>query len=57
MMDGDAWKLVTGATSIGARRIIRLPAPVSSNKVRLLVTQSAAPPMVSEFSLFRQAPL
>ena len=57
MMDGDSWKPLTSATSIGPRRIIRLPALVSSPKVRMIVALSAAAPLVSEFSLYRQAPI
>jgi alpha-L-fucosidase len=57
MLESDTWKPVTTATSIGPRRIIRLPEPVSCAKVRLTVTQSAAPPMITEFALFREAQL
>jgi alpha-L-fucosidase len=45
------------ATSIGPRRIIRLDKPVPAAKVRLNVTQTAAPPVISEFALFREAAL
>ena len=55
IMDSEAWKPLTTATSIGPRRIIRLPEPVSGRKVRLTVTESAAPAMVTEFALFREA--
>jgi alpha-L-fucosidase len=54
IMDSEVWKPLTTATSIGPRRIIRLPEPVSGKKVRMTVTESAAPPMVTEFALFRE---
>jgi alpha-L-fucosidase len=57
IMDAEAWKPLTAATSIGPRRIIRLPEPISGKKVRLTVTESAATPMVTEFALFREAQL
>ena len=44
-----------GGKSIGPRRIIRLEQPVAGKKVRMTVTESAAPPMVTEFALFREA--
>jgi alpha-L-fucosidase len=54
-MDSGVWKPVAQATSIGPRRIIRLDAPVSAAKLRLRVTETAAPPVVSEFAVFREA--
>ena len=56
-LDSGTWQPVTQATSIGPRRIIRLDAPVSGSKLRLRVTESAATPVVSEFAVFREAPL
>jgi alpha-L-fucosidase len=49
-----AWAQVAAATSIGPRRLIRLPAPVAAQKVRLRVTQSSASPVLSEFGLFAE---
>jgi alpha-L-fucosidase len=49
--DGD-WKPVTTATSVGPRRLIRLEQAVTTSKVRLRITQSAAEPIVSDFGLF-----
>ena len=57
MDSAEIWKPLTAATSIGPRRIIRLPELVSGKKVRLTVTGTAAPPMVAEFALFREAQL
>jgi alpha-L-fucosidase len=51
---GAAWEPLAAATSIGARRLIRLPKPVTASKVRLRVTQSQASPMVAELALFSE---
>ena len=51
--EGD-WKEIATATSIGPRRLIRLPRAATSPKVRLRVTKSAAEPMISEFALFAE---
>ncbi len=56
-MDSGAWKPVASATSVGPRRIIRLDAPVSSSKIRLRVTQSAAPPIIMRFAVYSEASL
>jgi len=53
--DAGAWKQVASGTSVGPRRIIRLEKPVSGAKVRLRVTQTAAPAVISEFAVFREA--
>lgn len=53
--DAGAWKPLASATSIGPRRILRLEQRASAKKVRLRVTQTAAPPLISEFALFAEA--
>ena len=55
--DAGEWKPFATATSVGPRRIIRVETPVSAAKVRLRVTQTAAPPVISEFAVFREASL
>ena len=50
-----AWNPLASATSIGPRRILRLDKPATAAKVRLRVTQTAAPAVLSEFALFREA--
>jgi alpha-L-fucosidase len=49
--NGD-WKQVAEGTSVGSCRLVRLAAPVSTNRVRLRVTKFSAPPMISELGLF-----
>lgn len=46
------WSPCAEATSIGNCRLIRLPQPIETTKVRLRIVESAAPPLVSEFSLY-----
>ncbi len=48
------WKEIAKGTSIGNRRLIRLPGKVSSDQVRLRITGAAAGPALSEFGLYAQ---
>src|SRR3954454_9252744 len=50
----DGWVEVASATSDGPRRLIRLAQPVQAAKLRARVTQSSAPPLLSEFALFTE---
>lgn len=56
-LENEVWKPLATATSVGPRRIIRLPAPVTAAKVRVIVTQSAAPGIISDFGVYREAPV
>ena len=49
------WTPLASATSIGPRRIIRLPKAATGERVRLRVTDTAAPAVIAEFALFREA--
>ena len=46
------WKRIAHGTSIGPCRILRTPQPIAAQKVRLRITNAAAPMALSEFSLF-----
>jgi alpha-L-fucosidase len=46
------WTEFARATSLGNRRLIRLPQAVETEKVRLRVTRAAACPALSEFGLY-----
>jgi len=50
--DGQAWKPLAAATSIGNQRLLRTPS-ITTDKVRLRVTKAAACPAISEVGLFR----
>jgi len=47
-----AWVECGKGTSIGNRRLLRLPGPVTTDQVRLRITQAAACPALSEFGLY-----
>ncbi|MGN6178929.1 MAG: discoidin domain-containing protein, partial [Mucilaginibacter sp.] len=49
------WQQIASATSIGGNRLLRLSAPVTTNKVRLRVTQSPVCVALSDFGLFKIA--
>jgi alpha-L-fucosidase len=51
----EGWQPLAKATSIGARRLIRLEAPVIAQRLRLRVTQASASPVLSEFALFNES--
>jgi alpha-L-fucosidase len=49
--DGAAWKEVARATTVGYKRLLRVPL-VKASKVRLRVLGARAPAAISEFGLF-----
>jgi alpha-L-fucosidase len=52
-MNGN-WKEIASATSIGANRLIRLPQNITTNKVRLSITQSPVCIALSDFGLYKE---
>ncbi|MGE3309394.1 MAG: alpha-L-fucosidase [Limisphaerales bacterium] len=50
------WVECAQGTSIGNRRLLRLPAPVTTDRVRLRVIRASAVPALSEFSLHLGSP-
>ncbi|SEN12264.1 alpha-L-fucosidase [Sphingomonas gellani] len=52
-VDGQ-WHRLGEHQSIGAQRIIRLPAPISARRLRLVILEAPACPAISEVALFRQ---
>jgi alpha-L-fucosidase len=51
----NKWEAFGQATSIGACRLIRTADDITTTRVRLRITQSAACPALSEFGLFLEA--
>jgi len=49
--DGQNWKPVAHATTIGYKRLLRFEA-VSTQRVRLRITQARACPVLSSFGLY-----
>jgi alpha-L-fucosidase len=52
--DSGSWEPVASATSIGPRRLIRLPQPVVAARLRLRVTAASASPVLTEFAVFQE---
>jgi alpha-L-fucosidase len=50
--DAGAWETIATAASVGPQRLIRLPRPVSAQRLRLRVTQASASPTIEEFAIF-----
>jgi len=53
--DGDAFKTVAEATTIGYKRLLRFPA-VTTDRVRVSIQESRAEPTIREFGLFKASP-
>ncbi len=51
----NKWEPFAQTTSIGACRLIRTADDITTSRVRLRITQSAACPALSEFGLFLEA--
>ena len=51
--DGN-WREIARHQGIGAQRLVRLAAPVTTRRLRLRVLDAPAGPAISEISLFRQ---
>lgn len=51
------WRTIARGTSVGACRIVRLESDCSTQRIRLRVTQSDAPPALAEFGLYLEAAL
>jgi alpha-L-fucosidase len=47
------WRQVAEPLGIGAQRLVRLPAPMTTDRVRLRILDAPAGPAISEISLFR----
>ena len=48
---GDRWKEAASATTIGPRRILRFP-PVTTDRIRIRITRSAAAPVLTEVKVY-----
>jgi alpha-L-fucosidase len=53
--ESGAWHEFAGGTSIGACRLVRLPEPITTERVRLRITKSPVCPALSDFGLFDEA--
>jgi len=55
--DGAKWTEVEHGTTVGYKRLLRLNAPVRTDRVRVRITSSRLEPTLAEFGLFKQAEL
>lgn len=53
IMADHQWQQVAEATTIGPRRVLRLPAPVTAKMIRFELTDCLAPPVISEIGVFK----
>ena len=51
-----AWQEFANGTSIGACRLVKLPDALTTTRLRLRITASAATPVISELGVYRDAP-
>ena len=54
VFEGGAWNKVYTGTSIGAKRLIKLKVPVTTDKVKINITRSPVCITLSEAGLYRQ---
>lgn len=52
-----AWKEIHSGQTIGVQRLIRLPQPITTSRLRLRITGSTGAPCLSEFSLYKMPDL
>ncbi|MEE1946805.1 alpha-L-fucosidase [Pedobacter sp. KR3-3] len=57
VLKNNTWEKVYDGTSIGAKRLIKLPEPVTASKVRINITQSPVCLTLSEIGLYKKANL
>ncbi|WP_285743066.1 alpha-L-fucosidase [Lentzea sp. NBRC 105346] len=53
--NGATWVQVATDTTVGYKKLVRLPAPVTTSRVRLRITGSRAAPAIATFSLHQRA--
>jgi alpha-L-fucosidase len=51
--EGRGWREIAQHQSIGAQRLVRLDAPITTARVRLRILEAPAGPAISELALFR----
>ncbi|GAB3175788.1 alpha-L-fucosidase [Telluribacter humicola] len=55
IQEGETWKEIHKGTSVGAKRIVKLPAPVTAQKVRVRITKSPVGMAMSELGIYKEA--
>jgi alpha-L-fucosidase len=54
IFENNAWKKVYDGTSIGAKRLVKLDKPVTTNKVKINITKSPVCITLSEIGLYKK---
>jgi alpha-L-fucosidase len=52
-VEDGAWKTISTVSTVGYTRLVTLAAPVSTNHIRVLITQARAQPYLSTVALYR----
>jgi len=55
ILENNSWKKIYEGTSIGAKRLIKLDQPVTSNKVKISITKSPVCITLSEIGLYKKS--
>ncbi len=55
ILENNSWKKIYEGTSIGAKRLIKLDQPVTSNKVKISITKSPVCITLSEVGLYKKS--
>lgn len=55
--DGSTWKTMDDQTTVGHKRLLRWNSPVTTDQVRIRITNSRIEPTLAEVGLFKQAEL
>ncbi|MET7620654.1 lectin [Streptomyces sp. NPDC005408] len=53
---GSAWTPIAADTTVGHKKLIRLSAPVTTDRIRLRITASRTAPTIASLGLFKRAP-
>jgi alpha-L-fucosidase len=53
--DGSGWKQMDAQTTVGHKRLLRWNAPITTDRVRIRITEARFPPTLTELALFKQA--
>ena len=53
--DGSAWTTVANDTTVGSKKLVRLPAPVTTTRVRIRITSARSSPAIASVGLFSRS--
>jgi alpha-L-fucosidase len=50
--DDDGWRPIANGTTIGYKKLDRLEAPITMTRIRLVVEEALAEPLIAEIGLY-----